>query len=48
LLVCGIGLWRHENSTIRSGVGLLLAGIALPTSFYLVTATLAQAACGRI
>src|SRR5688500_13389953 len=41
LLVVAIGWWRRDAATIRSGVAMLLVGVALPGSF-LVAETVAN------
>jgi hypothetical protein len=48
LLAAAIGAWRSDPKTLRSGLGVLVAGILLPLVYFAVTAVIRMAACGSI
>jgi hypothetical protein len=48
LLTFGMGWWRKDKGTIQTGLGMVLAWVALPATYFVVTATLRVAGCGNM
>ena len=49
LLALGIGIWRRKPKTTYQGLGVLLAGVALPAAFFVIYATFwILGGCGTI